>query len=529
MRKSIVIMWMVPVLLGVCLTGCGGCDNKKSWSDYLLPIIGDVNLDEDAPWPMWQHDTAHTGRSPYNGPTAVTTPIYDTTLCCFGLFGSPVIDANLHIYNGSIRSAGDTLICDFFENPMDGASGLLHGIEYNGTALSGFPFDSHRGSVMATAIECAPILLDDGSILFGKDDGYMYRISSGGNLIWESPADDPFNPAAPTDDNEQMIPSPLLGADNTVVFLSHFSDVYGPGDVADAVAVLCPSLDPFPFKTTATQWYSKLYALDVRTGGRRWVFDPEDDPASGDQPMVGWSSPAIGSDGSYIICLMHTALAGDHYVPTTGRVFAIGPDGTRRWVFPAQVDPPLDYSLWTSPVISPSGNIYIGASDYGWDGPAKIVALNDDGSFRWEYPVVDNTIASSPALRSDGSLIVATQNRHQTDANQLYGRIYALADMGDHAEPQWTYPDPGTVPCGFYSSPLVDSAGRVYIANEPFPYQLGVDAGKPEYLLGLNSDGSLLISIELDGFVHGNLALGADGSLIVPQRKPPRILVFRDP
>ncbi|MBN1495446.1 MAG: PQQ-like beta-propeller repeat protein [Spirochaetes bacterium] len=517
----------IILLLCFCLAGCNSCGDTKSWSDYLFPVIGDVNLAQDAPWPMWQHDPSHTGRSPFNGPTSVTAATYDTPLCCFGIFGSPVIDAGSHVFVGSIRSAGDTLTCDFFANPEEGASGLLHGIDYDGAVLEGFPYDSHRGSVMATAIECAPIILDDGSVIFGKDDGYMYRVGNDGSLVWESPSDDPFDSSDPVNDNEQMIPSPLLGADNTVVFLSHFSDVYGPGPTADAVAFACPDLDPFPFKGTASQWYSKIYALDARTGWRKWVFDPEDDPASGGQPMVGWGSPALGPDGSYIICLMHAQLAGDHYVPTTGRVFAIGPDGSRRWVYPAEGEGPLDYSLWTSPVISPSGYIYVGASDYTYTTKvARLYSLTPEGALRWYYDFTDeNTIAASPSLLSDGTIIVATQNR-STALPSLpagkYGRIYALTDYGDHADEQWRYPAAGTVPWGFYSSPLVDASGHIYIASEPFSFG-GAETG---VLIGLESDGDLMFSVALDGVVHGNLALGSDGALVVPQRKSPRLLVF---
>jgi outer membrane protein assembly factor BamB len=527
-KTKVSLMCAISVLilqLGACLIGCNSCGEKMSWKKFLLPVIRSVKLAENAPWPMWQHDPAHTGRSPYVGPTKVTAATYENYLCCFGLFGSPVIGGKSRVYVGSIRSAGDTLNCAFFVYPSDGASGLLHGIKYDGTALSGFPFDSRSGSVMATAIECAPLLLDDGSILYGKDDGYMYRVGPAGSLFWKSPADDHFDQYAPTDDNEQMIPSPLLGPDNTAVFLSHFADVYGPGPTADAVALACPALDPFPFNDTATRWYSKLYAIDARNGRRLWVFDPETDPASGGK-MVGWGSPALGADGSYIICLMHTELSGDHYVPTTGRVFAIGPDGERRWVYPPQGNPPLGFSIWTSPVISSSGSIYIGASDYGWDGPAEIIALNSTGGLLWEYSLSENTIVSSPALESDGTIIAATQNRHSSDTAQQYGRIYALTDIGTGAVEQWRYPAAGTVPWGFYSSPLVDASGNIYIASEPFPFNKGVPPG---VLLGLKSDGDLIFSIDLAGFVHGNLALGNDGALMVPLRKPPLMLVFKDP
>lgn len=508
-------------LLFAFLTGCSGCSKgRENWLPYLPLFIDDVRLAEDAPWPMWQHDPSHTGRSPYNGPASVSSA-NEADLCCYGIFGSPALDAGSNAYIGSIRSGNITALCDALADPTEGASGLLLGIDFSGATLAGFPFDSRRGSVMATAIECAPLLLDDGSIVFGKDDGHMYRVSAGGRLLWDTASDDPFNPAAPTDDNEQMIPSPLPGPGNTLYFLSHFADVYGPGPVADAVAIACPSIDYF--KTTATPWYSKLYALDARIGWRRWVFNPRNDPASGGQPMVGWGSPVLGSDGSCIMGLMHTELSGDHYVPTEGRVFAIGPDGKRRWVFPAEGDPPLDYSLWASPVISPSGVIYIGASDYNYAGGAKLFSLTAEGVKRWEYDLPENTIAASPALRSDGTIIVATQNRHLTDPAQRYGVVYALKDLDDHAALLWQYPPAGTIPKGFYSSPLIDAYDGVYIANEPFPFA----EGETGTLLGLNSDGSLLFSYTLAGYVHGNLALGPDGTLYVPLRNPPRLLMIK--
>lgn len=484
--------WLLAAALA-CLPGCGNNGGDAGW------IIGLLLGNSHAPAKVGEID-----------------------LCCHGIFGSPVVDDDSNVYIGSIRSAEITTICAAFLDPTAGASGLLHGLDSGGSPLAGFPYDSGRGSVMATAIECAPLLLDDGRIVFGKDDGYMYCLEADGSLDWESPADDYFNPAFPTDDNEQMIPSPLLGSADTVYFLSHFADVYGPGPVKDAVEYACPAVGCF--KGTATPWYSKLYALDVSDGSRRWVFDPEVDdiPASGEQPMVGWGSPALGSDGSCVIGLMHTALAGDHYVPMTGRVFAIGPGGTRQWVFPADVDPPLDYSIWASPVISPPGNIYIGASDYTYAGGARLYSLTAGGVERWHYDFPENTIAATPALLSDGTIIVATQNRHLSDANQRFGAVYALEDQGDHAVLDWRYPASGNVACGFYSSPLVDDSDRVYVANEPFPSGTGTGL-----LLGLDSGGNLLFSIPLAGYVHGNLALGPDGTLYIPLHRPARLLMYR--
>ncbi|MBN2077833.1 MAG: PQQ-like beta-propeller repeat protein [Spirochaetes bacterium] len=515
-----------PFLLAVILASMPGCEKNTDNANWIigLLLLGDSpRLDTDAPWPMWQHDPSHTGRSPYNGPVSAPSLADYEDLCCHGIFGSPVVDEDSNVYIGSIRSGEITTICAAFENPTVGASGLLHGLDSGGSPLAGFPYDSNRGSVMATAIECAPLLLDDGSIVFGKDDGYMYRLRADGELIWESLADDPFDPLAPTDDNEQMIPSPLPGSGSTVYFLSHFADVYGPGPVKDAVEAACPAIDYF--KDTATPWYSKLYSLNMSNGTRRWVFNPEDDTASWGQPMVGWGSPALGSDGSCIIGLMHTELPGDHYVPTKGRVFAIGPGGTRSWVFPAEGEFPIDYdySIWASPVVSPSGNIYIGASDYTYDEGARLYSLTPGGIERWHYDFPENTIAATPALLSDGTIIVATQNRHLTDENERFGAIYALEDQGDSALLLWRYPETGTdVPSGFYSSPLVDGSDRVYIANEPFPSGTGTGL-----FLGLDSDGTLLFSIPLAGYVHGNLALGPDGTLYVPLHRPARLLMYR--
>ena len=501
------------MVLTVCALNWG-CNRHTSSNRLLIMSLM-------SPWPMWQHDPGHSGRSSYMGPD---NPVLsrEIDLCCHGLFGSPVVDGTDRVFIGSIRSIEYSSVCDAFDDPVWGASGLLYGIHKNGTEIDGFPFDSQRGSVMAAAIEDAPLVLNDGSLVFGKDDGWMYRLRSDGTVLWQSPADDPYNPLEPVDDNEQMIPSPVPGLDNTIVFLSHFADVYGPGPVADAAERACPGNGVF--KTEGTPWYSKLYALDAGDGERRWVFDPGTDPASGGQPMVGWGAPALLPDGTYIITVMHTEqLPSDNYVPTSGRVFAIGQDGQREWVFPSGPDP-LDYSLWTSPVVSPAGAVYIGASDYTYASTAKILALSEDGELLWSFEVDENTVVSSPALRSDGTIIVATQNRHLSDPDMRYGRVYALDDKGDHAEELWRYPDTGTVPRGFYSSPLVDASGRVYIANEPFPFAQG-EAG---LLLSLETDGSLLFSRSLDGYVHGNLALGAHGELYVPLHDPPRLLVFAD-
>ena len=121
-------------------------------------------------------------------------------------------------------------------------------------------------------------------------------------------------------------------------------------------------------------------------GTQRWAFTTLSSATAGS--IV--SAPAVGPDGTvYIGVEVGTASS----TGASGRVFAINPNGSQKWVFdvPDWVD--------STPAVATDGSVYFGC----WNG--VLYALRADGTKRWEFKA-GAFIASSPALGSDGTVYV---------------------------------------------------------------------------------------------------------------------------
>src|SRR6266487_206264 len=186
-------------LLSFCLVGVV---LSSSWNISASGVTATAALG-NAPWPMFQHDLLHTGRSPYLGAQSFhlkwsfdvggdgldSTPAIDSngnvyvqsrsgylfalypngtlkwkisTLdgivgCCFGPDSSPAIDSNSVVYVGS-------------------SDGNLYSIFPNGTLNWRF--------TTGGSIQSSPAIGTDGTIYFGSDDGNLYAVSQSGRLKW---------------------------------------------------------------------------------------------------------------------------------------------------------------------------------------------------------------------------------------------------------------------------------------------------------------------------------------------------------
>src|SRR5829696_2148208 len=121
-------------------------------------------------------------------------------------------------------------------------------------------------------------------------------------------------------------------------------------------------------------------------GSLRWAFTTLSTATAGS--IV--SSPAAGPDGTiYIGVEVGTANSSS----ASGRLFAINPNGSQKWVFtaPDWVD--------STPAVAADGTIYLGC----WNG--VLHALRPDGTLLWEFKA-GSFIASSPAIGEDGTIYV---------------------------------------------------------------------------------------------------------------------------
>ena len=346
-------------------------------------------------WPMYCHDTYHTGRSPYN--TADDPP--GIIKWCFKNYwlsipyGSAVIDNNGIIYF---------------------ADAALFAIYPNGTLKWQYRINGGWS-------ESSPALDSDGIIYIAsayKEPNYLYAIYPNGTTKWMYAI------------SGEIHSSPAIGSDGTIYFgcgqsivalfsngtlrwrYSTGNDVYSSPAIGEDGTVYCGCHDTY------------LYALYPNNGTLKWKFP------TGDWVRV---SPCIADDGT-IYCVSLDSYLYAIYPNGTmkwktgvgaGTSPTIGPDGTiyAGWSYLCAVNPMNGSVKWVfnpggtieggTPCTSNDGTIYFGTSNGG-----DLIAVNPDGTEAWRAHIGD--CESAPAIGPDGSIYIGS-----TD-NNLNGYLYSF-------------------------------------------------------------------------------------------------------
>jgi len=224
----------------------------------------------------------------------------------------------------------------------------------------------------------SPAVGTDGTIYYGARDSVFRAVNPDGALRWSYKVPDGI-----VDDG-----GPALGSNGEVYFGAYPSQyVYalGPdGRLRWKFATGSPVRSAVALGPDGTVYalsiFNGLWAIDS-SGAQRWFYA---------LPGASDDSPVVGADGTI-------------YVPeaTKGRLHAIAPDGSERWVVPFPGDT-IANDLGT-PAIGPDGTIYLLAQD------KQLYAVDSAGTIKWAVPVGTQTIAakSAPAIASDGTVYVA--------------------------------------------------------------------------------------------------------------------------
>jgi outer membrane protein assembly factor BamB len=395
MKKHIISILVLFLLVSTSVVGVSNqviVDTDK----LETPIDGGLM---NSSWPMYCHDTRHTGRSPYS--TANNFPLvlkWSFNPNHFSLYGATVIDSNGIIYF---------------------ASNNLYAIYPNGTVKWQFEING-RG-------ESCPAIDENGIIYIGTsigDPNYFYAVYPNGTMKWR------YWIGGGT----HIKSSPVIGADGTIYFgcgqsivalfsngtlrWQHFTNnvVYSSPAIGDDGTVYCGCHDTY------------LYALYPNNGTAKWKFP------TGDWIRV---SPCIGDDGT-IYCLS-----------TDGYLYALRPNGTMKWRtwVEAGTSPtighdgtiyagwsklyavnPLDGSVkWVydtggciqggTPCISVDGTIYFGTIVNIISG--YFVVLNPNGIEQWKTYI--GQCESAPAIGEDGTIYIGSMD------NSGYGYLNAFS------------------------------------------------------------------------------------------------------
>ncbi|UCF12803.1 MAG: PQQ-binding-like beta-propeller repeat protein [Thermoplasmatales archaeon] len=354
----------------------------------------------DSPWPMYCHDTRHTGRNPYS-----TVNTWDE-IWRFKqdandyVRGSPVIGDDGTIYFGGM---------DFYALYPNGS------LKWKYDDLSFYVWS-------------APAIDENGTIYVDDLDGYFYAINPDGTLKWKYCVEG------------DIFSSPAIGNDGTIYFgnevgypLGGYINalypngtvkwryktghvVYSSPAIGDDGIVYCSSHDTY------------LYALYPNNGTLKWKYK-----------TGHWirTSPCIADDGTiYIVSLddhLHavnldgslkwkTNMGEGGTSPTIGQdntiyagyrtLHAIYPtNGSVKWTF--DVSGKIKGS---TPCHSLEDTIYFGSGSW-------LYAVNSDGTLKWREKITNEFIDSAPAIGEDGTVYVGSA---ASDGGYSLGYLHAF-------------------------------------------------------------------------------------------------------
>jgi outer membrane protein assembly factor BamB len=295
----------------------------------------------ESPWPMYQHDLQHTGRSQYTGPENPAQKWVFRIGTTFSASPSIGVDGTIYIgaedhylyainHDGKLEwkfLAGSVIAT----SPAIGADGtiyfnskdsFLYAINPDGTLKWKFSVDMQSDS--------SPAIGTDGTIYVGSGDHYLYAINSDGTLKWKYLT------------NGWISSFPAIGPDGTVYIGSYDTNLYA----------LSPDGSlKWTFDLRTEVHYSPVIFADgtINIGEFMfvWAINPDGTEKWHYYPGCSTtSSPAIDSKGTIYIGLSYISCLG-----------AINPDGTEKWRYQT-----LDI-LTTSPVIGADRTIYFGTDD----------------------------------------------------------------------------------------------------------------------------------------------------------------------
>jgi len=301
-------------------------------------------------WPISQHDTRHTGRSPYTGPQTITSN---------RVLSVPGSSVNFEESSPAIGPEGNIYI--------GGEDGTLHAFRANGEFLWSFTPPSALLNPVYN-LTAAPAIAQDGSIYvpmlldiqswdssppnphwITETDAFLVAICPDGTQKWRVGISDLLEV------NKQS--SPVIDQsgniylfDGSEIIIYDSSGNFRGGPLVEGMGRSTPAIDDV---TTGHLYFvdsNRLYCWQCTGWPQEGVFVGE--------PNLG--TPAIGNDGTI-------------YVQGSNNLYAWKPDGTQKWGSPlANAGHNGDRSL--APAIDSDGTIYVVHPSQ------EVIAVSDLGS-----------------------------------------------------------------------------------------------------------------------------------------------------
>lgn len=371
----------------------------------------------NSPWPMFMHDSRHTGRATIDGPSTNAVQVLWSYKTLSRIKTSPAIGTDGTIYFG----AGFSPICAL--NHTNGT--LKWCTEGGGDASVSSPTIASNGTIYMGA--------RDNKLWAVRDNGpgaplvlWRYKIFLDGDIL-SSPAIDPHGDAVymscgclSTGFVHAL--NPVAPPEGALLW-----DVQIPKSTRTSAPALDVTGGPYQGTLYTGSTDGSLSAFSTRSGGvpsgaLKWaVF-------LGGKSTRNNSSPMIRNDGS--ICM-----------GTTVGVFCVDPsDGhiLPGWPFLT------DGLVSATPALGADGTLYFG-SERG-----TFYAVNPNGSLKWSMADLGR-FRSSAAIGANGKIYAAGGKT-----------VYCLNDKGGAGSIQWTYVTKSPIQ---WSSPAIGANKTLYIGS----------------------------------------------------------------
>lgn len=271
----------------------------------------------------------------------------------------------------------------------------------------------------------SPVVSGDGTIYllcYGPGNNRLNAIGPDGSLLWQ------YDANYSVEYNQ-----PSLGPDGKIYFgdsgfRMHRVDADGNGHVLYRAGSQFMG-SPLPTAEGVIYAANGYSMLAIGTDGELdWRFDTSAAVRNG---------AALSSVGTL------------YFGNDNGELHAVDPAGLLSWRYAA------GQPIRCMPAIGADGSILFSTRDY------KLFSVSSGGQLNWSYEMVplgvpdETSSTSSPAVAADGSIYVGMP-RPSSDTGM--GALHAVSAAGEQRWVEW-------LPGDIYSSPAIDSIGRVYIGS----------------------------------------------------------------
>lgn len=368
-------------------------------------------LSTTAPWPMFQHDQKHTGKTRFVGTHVGALRWRFKT--DGPIVSSPTIAEDGTIYVGSDDNYVYAINRDGSLKWRYKTGGIVRSspaISEDGTVYIGsfdkklYAFDGSNGNVKWTyqtgdGIESSPAIDESGTIYIGSSDGYLYAIDENGNLLWKSFISGPLGS------------SPAIGDDGTIYIGCWLGNLFALNQFDGSIIWQYPTYTGGVYSSPTITGDGSIYIANDQV----WKDEISKLPEPYNEP---WYIHRVNSSGTSEIMKnfgdadVYSTIAVEantsFFVGYGNSLLAANPDGELKWAYPTKgkVD--------ASPVIGGDGIVYVGSDD----GFFYAIDPNCACSI-WKYQT-GGCIRSSAAIDNDSyrTIYVGSQD----------GYLYAFFD-----------------------------------------------------------------------------------------------------